>query len=42
MFSDVPITKIDADEAEQGMAELEDVITLYGMLKSFFLNFDGE
>jgi len=32
---------MDADETEQGIAELKDVIACYGMLK-LFLNFDGE
>ena len=31
---------MDADETEQGIAELEDFIACYGMLKSF-LNFDA-
>jgi len=34
--------EIDADETEQGIAELEDVVARYGALKKFFLNFDGE
>jgi len=32
---------MDADETEQGIVELEDVIARYGMLKRF-VNFDGE
>jgi len=28
--------EMDADETEQGIAELEDVIARYGMLKSCF------
>ena len=33
--------EIDADEMEQGIAELEDVIARYGMLKSWFSSGSG-
>ena len=41
MLSDFPTTEIDADEMEQGIAELEDVIAHYGMFKIRFSSSSG-